>query len=219
MDRIERGFTLIELLVVIGVIAILASLLMPALSSAKEQARRTLCAGNVRQYALGLIVYANDYAGFLPSQQTWGAVSPYVPDKLRGVNTDKSYSTACPTNDSVNSAKLQGSSTPWPDYYVSALKGNYSGLTSLCYGSSAQWPYQYPNLNLPQVGSRAALVFEMWTPMSFDIWNTDVYIPAYPGNCHMQGRNVGYLDGRSESVQPLPDFNEIANRRILYMAN
>ncbi len=61
-----RGFTLIELLVVIAVIALLMSILMPALSAAREQSRRTVCAQNEKNTALGLIMYANDYNGRLP---------------------------------------------------------------------------------------------------------------------------------------------------------
>jgi prepilin-type N-terminal cleavage/methylation domain-containing protein len=64
-DERGRGFTLIELLVVIGIIALLAALLLPALSSAKSNARQVACLGNLRQLEAAYQMYAADNGGYL----------------------------------------------------------------------------------------------------------------------------------------------------------
>lgn len=61
----KKSFTLIELLVVIAIIAILAAMLLPALSKARAKARAISCINNQKQVLLGLIMYADDYAGYI----------------------------------------------------------------------------------------------------------------------------------------------------------
>ena len=64
--RARRAFTLIELLVVIAIIAILAAILFPVFAQAREKARQTMCAGNLRNLGTAIIMYTQDYDELYP---------------------------------------------------------------------------------------------------------------------------------------------------------
>ena len=77
MKKNKNGFTLIELLVVISIIALLLSILMPALSVVKERTRRVICGSNQKQLAYSAILYANDYDGKFPLRTAFSAGPEY----------------------------------------------------------------------------------------------------------------------------------------------
>jgi prepilin-type N-terminal cleavage/methylation domain-containing protein/prepilin-type processing-associated H-X9-DG protein len=115
----RKGFTLIELLVVIAIIAILAAILFPVFAKAREKARQTSCLSNVKQIALGVMMYAQDYDEHLPigwnvgtngqcsgnvavnnGQWTYrGAIYPYVK------NTQLFF---CPSGSDVAGCRIYG---------------------------------------------------------------------------------------------------------------
>src|SRR5512139_3378105 len=71
-DTAPTAFTLIELLVVIAVIATLAAMLMPALSRAKDRARRIACLSNLRQIGISSVTYRNEFHDRFPPRVLYG---------------------------------------------------------------------------------------------------------------------------------------------------
>jgi prepilin-type processing-associated H-X9-DG protein/prepilin-type N-terminal cleavage/methylation domain-containing protein len=96
MKRRRNAFTLVELLVVIGIIAVLIGILLPALSSAREQARSSACLSNLRQIGQGFQMYANDFKGY---------VCPgFVRNSATGGRGDESWATMLVTRNYIKGA-------------------------------------------------------------------------------------------------------------------
>ena len=101
------NFTLIELLIVIAIIAILASMLLPALNSAREKARAVNCAGNLKTIGLGLIQYYSDWGEIMPpgrsgisseSNRNWmWLLTPYIQNDYSGTTVPQKSVWGCPS--------------------------------------------------------------------------------------------------------------------------
>lgn len=129
-SRYSRAFTLIELLVVIAIIAVLAGMLLPALMSAREKARRSSCANSQKQMAVALESYTADYGQYLPCWTGWGSIVHRMDTALGDTTTSTAW--GGPPHDygifqDKNSGPLYMGGT---GYCAAANQGhNYSPLT------------------------------------------------------------------------------------------
>jgi prepilin-type N-terminal cleavage/methylation domain-containing protein len=111
---VPAGFTLIELLVVIAIIAILAAMLLPALTRAKQQGQGAQCISNLKQLAIGWTMYTGDSRGFLarngdeggqpasladPAGMAGGALAQWCPGRVDGQNAPADVS---PVSSAIN---------------------------------------------------------------------------------------------------------------------
>lgn len=101
-QTLRKGFTLIELLVVIAIIAILASILFPVFAKARESARSSSCANNLKQIGTSVQMYVQDYDGYcMPSGQ---AVNVCPADRLLSYTKNRAI-WACPSDLDANVQK------------------------------------------------------------------------------------------------------------------
>jgi len=206
---------LIELLVVIAIIAILAAMLLPALSKAKLKAKRIVCLGNMRQVGFALHMYSGDFLGKLPNPKA-NSITDFNNQSARD-NPLKLFRPYIGVNNPV-------ASTPNPNVYVcptakpSTLLGPPTTISATAIAfSQLVLDYGVDKLRYP---SRTVAMQE-WPELTGTLWfepeyynNANVvgeyqqwhsYIPTwwlgereYLNSLHEQGGNLIHADGHAE---------------------
>lgn len=139
----RRGFTLIELLVVIAIIAILAAMLLPALSRAKERALRINCVSNLKQIGVGIIMYASDNADKLPPNrvEVTDGNSVWYPYEVGRVASVGVWAQGPHNLGSLWEAKLIPEGKL---FYCPSSRKSPGGHQYETYAQTANWPFGQP---------------------------------------------------------------------------
>ena len=177
IPKFSKGFTLIELLVVIAIIGILAGILLPVLSRARESARKTQCMSNVKQIGMGLIMYANENSETFPSSTASNPAMASL-NMLYDTYISDNKVFNCPSDTSVTAATNAGMSV-----YTS---GGSQAFTQ------TQSSYGYDRSHTQADDADVALAADRppATPSA----------TASTANHNSRGQNIVYVDGHVEFV-------------------
>ena len=205
---IRSKFTLIELLVVIAIIAILAAMLLPALSMAKETAKGIQCLNNLKQLATSNMSYANDFDGMIPPYPDASLKPPYWFSALQPYYNDVKV-LVCP---SYKSAKNVGI----PAVAMNINIGMNGWLLNHSYADCVHRLSKFGN------PSATGLFSDCYNRGS---GNPDAWLFYYDWNLwnHMHNRhisytaNAGYVDGHCETVpKNIRNFTDNTESRIFW---